>query len=453
MHGEQLHFPTLHSAELPRTNGEFDRDNEPIECAHCGCEVHRDEAIDFEGKPHCDECVHICENCGYCTVDSDELHEAYTSGYYRRNTSTEHLCNDCAWKCADCGEWFKDGVDSGTNTSDEQICMNCAESYTSCEACECVIHQDDSYFDDHAEQTLCRYCYDNREEQNEDDEDDEEERPTRNSRGQTVIYGHWHKPAPVFHALNGTSRYSAVGIPYFGVEIEVDRQARTNRVDDIMYAGLFPSTFYHCENDGSLDMGGTDSGFEIVSNPATWPYWQACKLEWMDKLRERGWRSYDTTTCGMHVHVSRSFLTKLDQFKLLAFFRNNVALMRRLSRRKGGESSYAKFDTSNTAALCYKVKSGPAHRYEAINFENPKTIEFRLFRGTLNQTAFRRNLALVVAITHFVKWAGFRQLTPEHFRVWVKVEGRKILGKPDALSLVTWLNECISGEPSADVAA
>ena len=48
---------------------------------------------------------------------------------------------------------------------------------------------------------------------------------------------------------------------------------------------------------------------------------------------------------------------------------------------------------------CYKA----AGRYKAINLMNSETIEFRLFRGTLNFNTFIASLQFVVVIASFVK--------------------------------------------------
>jgi len=42
-------------------------------------------------------------------------------------------------------------------------------------------------------------------------------------------------------------------------------------------------------------------------------------------------------------------------------------------------------------------------RYQAVNFENRNTVEFRLFRGTLNYTTFMATLEIVDALVH---WAN-----------------------------------------------
>jgi hypothetical protein len=258
------------------------------------------------------------------------------------------------------------------------------------------------------------------------------------------------------------------GNPFFGVEVEVDYpqyRSKPDRIADIEAANLGDT--WYCKEDGSLN-----HGFEVVSHPGTWHHWQSVDTTWMKVLATAGYRSFDTSTCGMHVHVSKSWLTRLDELKLLALFQNNAALFKRLSRRCGGqESNYATYAAitrkSSTAELAKMLvivdHDGRSHkyvrkvrwhsRYTAINLEPTKTVEFRLFRGTLNPASFRRNLSLVVAVCHFVKWAGMHQLTTDHFRVWCKVLGKNVLGKGDAKILVSWLNESQASEPAADVAA
>ena len=59
-------------------------------------------------------------------------------------------------------------------------------------------------------------------------------------------------------------------------------------------------------------------------------------------------------------------------------------------------------DTENE--LVDKIKSYKSQgRYKAINLQNDNTIEFRLFRGTLNINTFMASLQFTIAITKFVK--------------------------------------------------
>jgi hypothetical protein len=226
---------------------------------------------------------------------------------------------------------------------------------------------------------------------------------------------------------------------FAGFEIEVDNGGESNEnVRKALLDGTIEELY--CKHDGSLTRG-----FEVVSHPGTWQYWKEFDFHtWSTALKKLNYRSYNTSTCGMHVHISRASLTTLDIYKLLRFLRDNSDLVQYVSRRQAGKlEQWARIDKDSVEHLALKVKQSPEHRpssrYMALNLENARTVEFRIFRGTLDVAAIKRNLALCFALVHFVKWAGFRQLTKAHFRVWLKVEGRYIIGEPEGKALLSWI--------------
>ena len=140
--------------------------------------------------------------------------------------------------------------------------------------------------------------------------------------------------------------------------------------------------------------------------------------EIMDICIENGFRSHDTTTAGLHVHLSREFLgsTETEQdlniAKLIILFdrwwdkyivpfsRRDIETMQRWSSKPSLEC----FNTDTENEIVDKVKCYKSGgRYKAINLQNDNTIEFRLFRGTLKLNTFMASLQFVVGITKFVK--------------------------------------------------
>lgn len=76
-----------------------------------------------------------------------------------------------------------------------------------------------------------------------------------------------------------------------------------------------------CKNDGSI----SPEGFETVSVPATLDFWQESNLSSaLDSMRmsPHNMRSYEHSSCGFHVHVSRAALSVLDLQKLERFVHN-----------------------------------------------------------------------------------------------------------------------------------
>lgn len=279
-----------------------------------------------------------------------------------------------------------------------------------CVECRSVIHAEDNIGSRNS--ALCQDCS---EVACEDEEPEDRENES--------IFDHDYKPHIIYFRslIDNKVVIDRVFDPktlYFGVELEVE--GGKDAAEDVN------SEFLYCKDDGSLD-----NGFEIVSYPATLPYWRQSKdIPFKDLIRQC-YRSYDTTTCGMHIHVSRSALTELDILKLLRFFRDNPKFILWVSRRKSilHLEEYAGITTGTQAHLLRKAKrrhltegncSGyGGSRYCALNTRNSQTLEFRLFRGTLKEESFRRNLEFVNSLIGFVKGTNLYYMQASEFLAYV----------------------------------
>lgn len=127
----------------------------------------------------------------------------------------------------------------------------------------------------------------------------------------------------------------------------------------------------------------------------------------MKKAISMGYRSHQTSTCGLHIHVNRScfgdtqdeqevvighILLFIEQHwnELLKFSRRSEYSMSRWASRYGYENS--------AKAILDKAKKGGNGRYAAVNVMNYSTVEFRLFRGTLKHNTLIAALELVNGI-------------------------------------------------------
>lgn len=182
------------------------------------------------------------------------------------------------------------------------------------------------------------------------------------------------------------------------------------------------------KHDGSLK-----NGFEIVSGPAPLDYhreklWKPF-FDWHQE--EMILRSHDAAygTCGMHVHVSREPLGWLQIGKMVQFLHapENYQFVRYMAGRPSS-SRYADYltpkrlrptgiqatwgpdgkggvqlikTTRDKSTPVYRVQSDTINRYTALNLRNPKTVEFRIFRGTLNPGTFFARLEFCNALTKF----------------------------------------------------
>lgn len=411
-------------------------------CPECDCVYNREDGYDVNGTSYCSDCVYHCESCNESTTIERDIHTCRTSS---SRHSTSELCEACSWRCDDCRDWYSNEADSGSNSSGERVCTSCAEHYSSCEACNDTFHEDNIRFHEGNSACYCESCYPSEDAEDDDDdsEDDSEDsgepvRYTAPIAGQ-VVQNHSHKPRPVFNVAPGESADESKTV-FIGWELEVDRAEEADNLDDdVTELGLADHPVLYPKADGSLDYG-----FEIVSHPGSWAYWQSFDWNFARETVTRGYRSYDTTTCGMHVHISKAAFSELERYKLLLFFRGNKPLIETLSRREPKQlKDWASIDASDNGRLLRKVKHGHEEKYEAINFKPAKTVEIRIFRGTLKPESIKRNLALVVAMVHFVKFAGMEALTANEFLAWLYKHGRGVVGQKPARDLCNWVRRAI----------
>ncbi len=148
------------------------------------------------------------------------------------------------------------------------------QTCTHCHSCDTLICNNDSY--EFECEDYCGECYDDV------------------RYGNSSIKEYNYKPEPLFY---GADTF------YLGVELEVDCEGKDGEnADDILYIGNKSNECIYIKSDGSLD-----DGFEIVSQPMTLEYHK--KYQWNDILKKAvnlGYRSHQTSTCGLHIHVNRN---------------------------------------------------------------------------------------------------------------------------------------------------
>ena len=105
--------------------------------------------------------------------------------------------------------------------------------------------------------------------------------------------------------------------------------------------------------------------------------------------------------CGLHVHVSRNYLTSYKWLLIDWFISKYQDKFEIIARRK--ETHWARFKKSNGLPVKDVYGKSNGTRYQAVNFENRNTVEFRLFRGTLNFSTFMATLEIVDALVHWAR--------------------------------------------------
>ena len=179
-------------------------------------------------------------------------------------------------------------------------------------------------------------------------------------------------------------------------------------------------TYMGLEYDGSLDRG-----FEMVTG------WSGLDVHRQQltffKRPINGLRSHDTRTCGLHVHISKADMTLFHGAKLSLFIHdsNNQKLVKDIARRTGAsyakvlnkKADYAWLHSAKRSSndVKYQLTRLNADRYEALNFHNEETVEFRMFKGTLRYETQIACLEFAYMSWFFTRDTGINSLTTENF--------------------------------------
>lgn len=217
-----------------------------------------------------------------------------------------------------------------------------------------------------------------------------------------------------------------------GIELEIDKKDGY-RFNQYQCCKLLRNNFkglIHLEHDGSLG----DYGIEIVSNPMTIDYFK--KVDWAKLLKlcqESGYYSHDAnSSCGLHIHISRSVFGKDEKSQELAikklvnfvnnFFDDFVKLSRRNSTQVNdwcGKYYDNYTGVANSKRLIDRFNKGShGDRYFAVNLTNDDTIEFRLFRGTLNLASFLASVDIVWNVFKNAKTISWENIN--NIEAWFK---------------------------------
>lgn len=211
-----------------------------------------------------------------------------------------------------------------------------------------------------------------------------------------LVHDYSYRPRPHFF---GEGKY------YFGFELEVESN-NNSRKQGANYVIDNLGSHAYLKRDASLD-----EGFEIVTHPHTLDEYQK-NFNWdcMSGLRRLGYRSWDTRTCGLHVHVSRTAFGEINkqadllkaQAHELRFIKLIYDNQRQIERLAGRSSSYARFNDKGN--LANRVKYGQQDdRYEAVNSQNSETLEVRVFKGSLKPARVLSAIELVHASVEYTR--------------------------------------------------
>lgn len=358
--------------------------------------------------------------CGICDgpiprETTDTRYNAIDAGDPNDRTIIVQVHQKCSIKCVCCSTtypwangWSRDGrtVQMFKYDSDENDGLHCKPCFQAelgkvglsqddtilCPSCEYYIHTDNAqrYRGDY----YCEPCFDRNtfrcNDCNEllwdgDDHDCSHDSPDDEYEG--LIHDYSYKPRPYFFGEKEGERL------FFGFELEVEAKSGDRRSCAESVQNSLGERVY-LKNDGSLN-----NGFEIVTHPHTLEaYHKEFRWESFTKFRKLGMRSWDTSTCGLHVHVSREafgipYDNRTDNYtehirtrqtheiKFIKLIYDNSRQIQRLAGRSSPD--YANFLDKGRITLKVKHDDTSGGRNAAVNTFNENTLEVRVFKGSL----------------------------------------------------------------------
>jgi hypothetical protein len=158
--------------------------------------------------------------------------------------------------------------------------------------------------------------------------------------------------------------------------------------------------------------GSVGYGFEIVTAPATLEVQKRVFKRFLEWFRNtKAFRTFRATECGIHIHVSRDALSPLQIGKIISFVHSpkNDVFMYSIAQRYSDHYANWKHEKKVSDVL-----RASGNKYEAINLNNEKTIEFRIFQSDSRELQFMKNLEFVQALIDFSSVASIPQMKDFH---------------------------------------
>lgn len=321
-------------------------------------------------------------------------------------------------QCSDCGEYeYKSNIVETYHEDD--VCRYCLDSnYRYSEVYDRYVHEDSarSALDEEGDHVVI--------DENDDDYSYDERMDTY------VHHNYTTPPPPVIGRYHGSKNeqrpikddWSTSKHRWFGVELEVEIKdhaiephEKARVLNELLNGGERGAKVFF-ESDGSLS-----NGFEIISQPMSLPAHRELWSWLRDRDACRHLLSHNTRTCGLHVHVNKDNLTQLQIAKIVTFINDpaNEQLIRAIARRYA--EGYCKIKQKS-----FDSAHQSTDRYEAVNITSQKTIEFRVFKGSLKYESVIAAIEFCNALVEFAANSitnDVTKLTTDHFIEFINNQG------------------------------
>jgi hypothetical protein len=333
----------------------------PVACSLCGTLVVKVTVVERFMHPEGSSSPHTGCLCGRCQRSSNG------------NGRWNQLRMNGYTMCPDCNVWFHVSLIPAANIGACPVCYR--RNYQACTSCGNMFHTLEL-----GASGQCRGC---------------------RSRG-ARLHEYNFRPTLHFHRVKDEPIC-------FGAEIELEA-AEGSDLDSAEAVGAAAAdvmTYPGCRNfmfakrDGSLQ-----NGAEFVTQPFSWEWFMENTKRFEDifaKMAEVGFEA--KRSCGLHIHVSRSPHSSLEEFRLLQLVYENPVSWKRASGRVVDQ--YCKFAGPYTGLRARISVARTRHRFQdryvAVNPTDRDTLEWRIWSGTGQFSKFQSALAMTCGAHQFAR--------------------------------------------------
>jgi hypothetical protein len=208
-------------------------------------------------------------------------------------------------------------------------------------------------------------------------------------------------------------------VDLFGVELEL----LSNDTDSLQHiCKTARSLGFLPDEDGSLDCS---RGVEIVAPPLPLHEFvgEGQWSKFLDAIRGHAiaWDACTRgTPYGIHINITGTRLTRMEQMKFIKFFLDNKQFCQALCGRKS--ISYGTYDSYDYRNLAHLVRTNGGERCSVVSLRTGSRVEVRAFRATLNPSSFAKNVQFIAALMEFVRCHSLTQLHLPAFANYISSE-------------------------------
>jgi hypothetical protein len=138
-------------------------------------------------------------------------------------------------------------------------------------------------------------------------------------------------------------------------------------------------------------------------------------------LTSKGWDA-SSDRVGFHIHTTKEAWKPFQIYKLLQFMYNQKhrTFIEFIAGRKLNRfCSIDKVDVTNAKHIAKHKKNLVEEHYAAVNMLGPRTIEFRIFAGTLEFGVFMKNMEFVKAMFDFTRNCSIKLMNLSGFKKFI----------------------------------